>query len=136
MSSLFAKLGAGLHETGASGTELKQNHQLEDEQSVVLYIEPIGSRSSQSHENNDFVQCNLAKYILEDTPEADRASVYILLLSYRPPSCPSLLQIVCCEHCLALVLIFGSAKAFSSAISNSLLKTWKWGILVARPLPL
>ena len=53
MSSLFAELSAGLHETGASGTELEQNNQLEDEQFIVPRIEPFGSTSSQSHENND-----------------------------------------------------------------------------------
>ncbi|KAK0509983.1 hypothetical protein JMJ35_007377 [Cladonia borealis] len=55
MSSLLAELdaGAGLHETGASGTGLEQKTQLEDEQFIVPRIEPIGSASSQSHENSD-----------------------------------------------------------------------------------
>ena len=106
MSSLFAEHGAGLYETGASGAELEQNNQLEDEQFIVPHIETIGSRSSESHEKNnsaDFVQCKVAKCRIEDRPEAE--------------------QIVCCEHCLALALIFDSAKAFSSAISKFALES-------------
>ena len=46
----------------------------------------------------DFVQCKVGNYIIEDRPEAK--------------------QIFCCEHCLALALVFDSAKAFSSASSK------------------
>ena len=62
MSSLVAELGAGLYDTGASGTELEQNNQLDGEQSIVPHIETSGLTSSQSPEKMDsvdFVQCKV-----------------------------------------------------------------------------